>query len=896
MRNNHPGQWAVMAARCWALAGLWLAGPALALTPQWQQLSSGGTGDPHAVITDLAVFPGGGSVATGTYSDHYNGLSSGMLTVRVDGNGQVLWSARLEPAPVIVRAPKVAVGADGTIFAAMLVKITSLGGLQAILVAYEPDGTRRWHTIHGLYLDLEDHLLLGIGPDGHPVLVSQRHDDDGSRWHIRKLSPLDGSLLWQTSWPGGLTGPSTQVQDFTFLDSGDVVLTGSADLAEGGYTLGIVRLSTVDGSVLWARRMPADPMGSEGLAVAAGPDDRLTLLSSSGSWDGHLQVSQLASDGAAAWTTPLPMSSVMSGPAAMGLTGDGQVIAVAGSTGQHHIYRLAGDGGLVWDAPVPPVPDASNPALTGLVINGDRVHLARRFNVYEPTQEHRAQVITLHTSGAQPAWQATMGLPHLQSSPIVGLRVGSGGDLYHYSTRLAAENNADFRIDAYSPADGGPLWTAHEIDQHMPDSLNCPGISSRTRLSAVTPDGGIVFLGCSHLDADTRVLFIEKLSAGGRRLWSRPVADALDRQARPVALDVDAAGDIHLAVTWAGSGDGERELVTMRLTDASGAELQRQVHGTFVDGDQIGAFSQHVDPSGRRYVAWPVTDASGAAIILARYAPAASQADWSVQIPVPSETELVISLKGLDGQGNPVLGGWELQDGASGGSPVLQVHSADDGTLLWNDVEAMLGEVQATLVHPGGDLIVARGGYLGEGLRISRHSPEGAEVWRSPVFRPPGSISASASAWLVADNGDLVFAGVSTEPWVGGFPQYAILGRINGVDGSVAWLQRHVDPGVRYAHVNALMWTPDGLLRTAGMDADAGIPLQAVIVDHDPDTGERLATHAMGGLPPVRLHEAAPGSYRLLSNLSTLEGLRIRTQRLEHSEMIFVDGFQADVR
>ncbi|MCK9488006.1 MAG: PQQ-like beta-propeller repeat protein [Xanthomonadales bacterium] len=902
MRQVHPGQRAGLFGFCCAVALLWLAGPALALTPQWQQLSIGGVGDPHAVITDLATLPDGGAVATGTYSDHYDALVSGMLTVRFDADGQVLWSTRLEATTLSDKNPRVAVASDGTIYAAMSIRIPSLSGMQSVLVAYAPgQGEQLWINImEGFTEGMERSLRLGLGPDGHLVLVSQRIGVDGSRWHARKLSSLDGSVLWQTDWPVSGTGKYTRVRDFGFLSTSDVVLVGTTDMEEGGYTLGMLRLSAADGSVVWARRQPGDPLGSEGLALVAGPDDQLTLLSVGGDWDGDLRVSRLGADGTPAWTTTLPLTSRFSTPGFIALAGNGDVLAAAPVDDKNHLYRLAGDGGLLWNASLPQVADISRPELTGMAIDGELLHLARRYDTYEWEPSYWAQLLTVDPSDGQALWQATLPLPHIEHSPDVGLRLGGDGRLFHFSTHAAAANNFDFRVDSYRSSDGEPLWTAHEIDQQMPDSLNCPGLATRTRISGVTPDGGTVFMGCRHLDADTRLLYVEKLSAGGQRLWSRAVADAIDSQARPVALDVDAAGDIHLAVTWAGAGEGasegERELVSLRLAGSTGTELQRQVHGTYIDGDQIGSFSQHLDPAGWRHVTWPVTDGGGPAIALARFVPASSQADWSVQIPVPAKTTFVLSLTGLDGNGNPVLGGWRHDDGATTGSPILQVHSAEDGALLWNDADDMSGEVQATLVHPDGDLIVARGAYLGQGLRFSRHSAAGAEVWRSPVFRPAGSVSASAAALLPADNGDVFFAGVSTEPWVGGFPQFSILGRINGADGRVKWMQHHVDMQVRYAHVNALMLTPDGKLRTAGMDADAGVPLQAVIVDHDPDTGQRLATHAMDGLLPVRLHETAPGSYRLLSNLSTLEGLRIRVKRLEHSEMIFRDGFEVGAR
>lgn len=124
-------------------------------------------------------------------------------------------------------------------------------GADALLLKYNATGTlqwsRKWDGPASGPFSQDQGLEILLDPDENPVvlihgIMASLHAD----YVVMKLSPLDGSSLWTTTWGGN--GEDAAV-DMELDASGDVLVTGTA--LNVSNTFGTIRLRGSDGQLLW---------------------------------------------------------------------------------------------------------------------------------------------------------------------------------------------------------------------------------------------------------------------------------------------------------------------------------------------------------------------------------------------------------------------------------------------------------------------------------------------------------------------------------------------------------------------------------------------------------------------------------------------------------------------
>ena len=876
---------------------LMFCGPAWAFFGSWQTLTTGGVGNPDAVIADGAATPDGGAVVTGVYSDSYGSTGfRGILTLRLDGSGEVLWSSRLDATLDLAQSPLVAVGPNGGVFVAGRMYLPNADSYQWVVVKYAAaSGERLWlQALDDVGPDTERYGRLAVDHAGNPVLVSTQADmNSRGRWRIHKLSGSDGTPAWEVLWPVQAGSHEDRVNQVAFLPDGDPVLTGTItpEFSRGYPTrMATVRLAGVDGAIVWEIQDDDEPVADQGLAVAVGVNGDITVLGR-GAFSEQLLVNRYSESGTRAWSSTL--DGVGGSESLMALATNDDVFVVAKtSLSQMKMFRLNGsDGTDEWNHPLPSLPGSASTMPRSMTATAnDMVHVASE--VRPSAASDRAVLQAVQGSTGATAWTVDLELPVSGTSRFLGAASLADGNVLLFVPDRGDEGGNDYRVDKLHGQDGALIWSRGEIDQHMPDYLNCGGIGEFGDASSVDEsDGSTVYMGCRTIDAHRTALIVEKRSVSGALLWSVESTDWATNRVLPVGLRLDEFGHVHLAFVDA-NGSDENALTTVRLSGIDGSELQRQIHVNRADPGMAG-FQQVLDSSGFRYVSWPETVDGVTEIVLARYQLDSTVPAWDVRIPGPAGGTQWIKAIGLDAAGNPVLGGSRTDPGANASVSVMQVRSKDSGELLWYDVDPMLGGVHMVAVDDEGHLLVGRGfGLLSSGIKFSKHATSGVALWRTPALLAPDTHVASLNAMTVGEDGSLYFAGRSNTSFlsVGTF----LVGRVRGSDGALLWLDRHMDPLTGSSEANVVLLTPSGLLRVAGFDADTGLGIrsQSMVVDYDPNTGERLAVYPQGGSRTVRLHPAGAGTYRLVDSFRSLEGARIRVRRLEDSELLFSNGFE----
>jgi hypothetical protein len=118
------------------------------------------------------------------------------------------------------------------------------GSKGSLVVKYDAEGTQQW----AVYIDPSDNtgnelMSIDLMSDGNLVTV----DEDGT---VTKLNSSDGSIMWQVradtgpSWDGSFRGTATP--------DGDYIITNYED---DNYTQYVMRISGVDGSSVWNKRI-----------------------------------------------------------------------------------------------------------------------------------------------------------------------------------------------------------------------------------------------------------------------------------------------------------------------------------------------------------------------------------------------------------------------------------------------------------------------------------------------------------------------------------------------------------------------------------------------------------------------------------------------------------------
>lgn len=830
--------------------------------------------------------PDGGAVTIGGYDDNYvfDGFQ-GILTVRYTAAGEILWSARLQIRGISHERANVAVGQDGHVYVAGAGALPDSPVMPWHIAKYDGvSGERLWLQAIGSAGDnIEQGAELTIDQAGNLLLAStEQLMPVGRRWRVRKISGEDASVIWDITLPTSAASENDQITGISVLPSGHIALVGTHAQDHGSgpeaRMLTLV-LSGSDGQVVWSVYELDKPYINKALDVRTDGNGSVVAIGIGNA----LKVVKYSVDGELQWSMPLPGVNDVS-EALVDLTSNGEVLIAARAWPDNTtLHRLnAADGSVAWTVPLPASPGAWGELYDMRADSSERIHVLRRGQGTDTLQ-------AFYGGSATPIWTVTNELP-ADSARFSGISLASNGDLYLFSPDRTDVGGGDYRVEKIEAANGTLRWTRNEIDQQMPDTLLCGNISGSGRTSAITSNGDTVYMGCRRIDADTRALVIERISGGGSRRWAVDLESSESSDILPADLALDEFGDVHVAFIGKTSGGGE--MATVRLLGTTGEEIGRQTHATVESFSLNYALKLQLDQAGSRYVSWRQDPMGASTTFLARYGLTAKQLAWTVQIQPPAGGSQFIAVIGLDGAGNPVLGGALTAAGAPHSVPIIQVRSRLNGELLWDDVDPMSGGVQEVALSDDGHLLVGRGGPFGLGIKFSRHRSDGSEVWRTGLIAPGGS-GATLNAVTIGSTGNLYFVGRSVDnvfPPLGRF----LSGAVSGTSGGLLWLDAVATPGIAVTEANSVVETGDGLVRAAGYGSGGDTYAQTMILDYDAVTGQRLVTHMMGGEFTLRLHASGNGSFRLVGDFDSLEGRRVRVLRLEETENIFANGFESE--
>jgi uncharacterized delta-60 repeat protein len=232
----------------------------------WQRRWGGsGTerGEAVAVAGDGSVYVVGGTSSFG---------QGGLFVLRFAPDGTLVWQRLREGGA----AEGVAVAGDGSVYAAgLLGRPGGLGDSDVQLVKLDPAGTLVWQRVYSTARNVDARGGVAVGPDGSVYAAGALQDTDGKvvvDALLLKFTP-DGALAWDRSWGGRSGDVSAGV---AVASTGTVLWSGDSNSFGAGSDDAFLLHVSPDGKAL-----DADTWGGAGIehgdGVDVAPDGTISL-------------------------------------------------------------------------------------------------------------------------------------------------------------------------------------------------------------------------------------------------------------------------------------------------------------------------------------------------------------------------------------------------------------------------------------------------------------------------------------------------------------------------------------------------------------------------------------------------------------------------------------------
>jgi uncharacterized delta-60 repeat protein len=252
-------------------------------------------------------------------------------------------------------AAGVAVALDGSVYATGTTSSFGVGGNDAFLLKYAPDGSLAWQRCYGttpspINSGHEFGAGVAVGSDGSVYMTGQYTEGN---LFLLKFDPA-GNLLFQRTWGGNGVGPA----GVAIAADNSVYVAGVTFLSGQGQADALLVRFTPDGDVVWAQSW-GGPFFDGVSDLAVGADGGIYITGDTNSFSGEdAFLVKFAPDGAVlwdrTWRAVAPSGSGFSFGFGVGTSSDGSVYitGLAGGLPRDEsvfLVKFNANGTLVWN-------------------------------------------------------------------------------------------------------------------------------------------------------------------------------------------------------------------------------------------------------------------------------------------------------------------------------------------------------------------------------------------------------------------------------------------------------------------------------------------------------------------------------------------------------------------
>jgi hypothetical protein len=317
----------------------------------WSRVYRPSQGGSLSMFTDLAatVCPDGFAVAS-NLDDPYRARGTWNQVLRLDGSGEILWSA-LFLSEFTDRVHDLDAAPDGTLLVGGVSQNDLGWDLNAWVIKFGYGGEILWARSFGLLDRSETLSRLRATPDGGCLFIgSVNLTEESTQDYVTRLDG-EGQVLWANTYT---KKPTEKYRGVEVLADGGFLITGRTYAANGML---VMRLDS-GGRSLWRKAIPC---GSNGFATCSAQlsDGGFAIGGWEESWGNYTpRVARLASSGKPLWSRTFAMDgfsvvhAVFPGSdGGIGLAGE---LQTAGPGAHAGLLQVDSSGMPVamWDAPV----------------------------------------------------------------------------------------------------------------------------------------------------------------------------------------------------------------------------------------------------------------------------------------------------------------------------------------------------------------------------------------------------------------------------------------------------------------------------------------------------------------------------------------------------------------
>ena len=678
-----------------------LTGTGTTAEPAWTRFYSSGAASPEDRALDAAVDAEGNLYLTGFSTT--TEAKADYLTVALDANGDVRWTAQYDEEGFDDAARAVTLGPDGSVYVTGHTTRTA-SGRDATTVKYDNEGNEIWSVRFeegdGYSLDVV------VGADGSVYVCAYLGRQEGSLNDLRALIKYDaeGNELWVNRFEMVYFAPSNPLA----LDTDGNAYVVGREWDEGSNYALLIKYAPDGRELRKTRYSPENELASiDPSAALVNGDGNLYITGMDQSNAQRAFLVKYDPDGNKLWER---FDDALRWGFALDVDEEGSVYVTGGHRYPEEEYRTAkydAVGNRQWIT----LPSQIRPSKI-IAGNDGEVYVSGSFT---PVPLLKLSVANNPSSLTVETFDAASGLSLNLVSYSDGLTAGdpdptpllaqSSGRLYLIGNRVGDKGDTDFLAIQYDE-EGEEKWTtAYSTDGRNDVDLLVSHI--------VAGDAGVVLGATSRSDTDIDYL-ISKYDANGTPLWHTRHDEGGREQL--TAFTVDSSGYVYATGSFdkeANASSRDVGYLTVKLDPEGEVVWSRkrrfQINQTIYVNQiiYISNFSgQHVavDTEGNVLVAGKsyVEDA----FLLIKYDAAGNQL-WEVAVP-KSRPDLQIRGFGLDANGNAYIAWDDFSD------YVIAKYDSD-GRPLWTARYAIAASSQSVTlaIRPNGEVLLnglTRGG------------------------------------------------------------------------------------------------------------------------------------------------------------------------------------------
>ncbi|HWP66794.1 MAG TPA: PQQ-binding-like beta-propeller repeat protein [Candidatus Limnocylindria bacterium] len=424
--------------------------------------------------------------------------------------------------------------------------------------------------------------LTGTPPDARPfglatdaagnvLTAGRRPSGSGTDGIAAKLAAADGSVVWQRTVTGAVTGNDI-VRALLVDAQGNAIVIGQVANGTTKADALVAKLAAADGHDLWRRDIDGGTLGTDDARAGALLAEGDVVAAGSSPMPGNpdpITVWRFAgATGETVWTQRLPGSG-----------GAAQRVAVAGSAvyvGAHvpvssgtriTVARLdASTGAVLWNEIVTSTGNP-NDELTGLVVsNGTQVVLSTK--LHGGANAPNFVVVALDAASGDETWRVILDGGAIGVDDQDGahaLAVDAAGQIFATGILSNAATADDVVLVKLRASDGRELWRATVVG-------TSPG--SEDARDVVIDGNGDAIIGARlrNLGTNGDLAAVKFAGATGTLVWQRSVDGTQHGSDTAFNVAVDAANHVAVAGRLRNGDQGDGYAV-VRLSGTSGGSL-----------------------------------------------------------------------------------------------------------------------------------------------------------------------------------------------------------------------------------------------------------------------------------------------------------------------------------